>query len=163
GLRAGVDFFEESPKILTQPDQARFASFLGPLAHRALDQPRAVSIEILDAMDIDRDSARRDSARGCLNLGLDCAGIFGNPRSGSGGVRPGRLVLAGSENSLRPPHLSPAHGAALRGGAAAGAMGGDRPGWVGGGLRGETPRRSADDCRISRAALSAISPRPVSI
>src|SRR4029078_1781145 len=106
-LSTRVHFFEEPSKILTQADQARFASLLRPLAHRALNQPGPIGIEIFDAIDVDRDAPRRDATRSRFDLRLNRAGVFGSPRASGAELDPVASRLATVQNPRRHRTIPP--------------------------------------------------------
>ena len=100
-LCSRANLLEQAAVVLAQPDQAGVAPLVGPAAQRALDQPRAVSIEIFNAGQIDRNAARINSARGGNNLRLDRTGIFGRPRSAGAEFDPVALHLTAEQGSCR--------------------------------------------------------------
>ena len=100
-LCSGVNLLEETAVILAQSDKTRFAPLVCPVSQRTLNEPCAVSVEIVDAGDIDRDAARRDSSCGSIDLRLDRAGIFGGPRAGGAKLDPIAARLATEQDACR--------------------------------------------------------------
>ena len=100
-LCSGVNLLEETAVILAQSDKTRFTPLVRPVSQRTLKKPRAVSVEIVDAGDIDRDAARRDGLCDSIDLRLDRAGIFGGPRAGGAKLDPIAARLATEQDACR--------------------------------------------------------------
>ena len=96
-----MNFLEQTAVILAQAHKSRFAAFACPVSQSTFDQPRAVSIEIVDACNIDGNAARRDGPRYSVDLRLDRAGIFSRPRSGGAELHQLAARLAAEQNPRR--------------------------------------------------------------